>query len=249
MFKFNSKYSKILTMMLVILIVAIVGLAGYFAYDMMNASAINTKAESVVDEFEKSTESVKKTIKRQETANQELPDIDTSTEVNPIMETTETTSTEVAQTSTETTSNAQVKAEKKYLEGFEVLGTINIPKTKCKYPILNQVTKKSLETAVAVLYPIDAELNVDNNVTIVGHNYRNNLFFSNNYKLREGDTIEITSPYEKVTYVIYDYHYLEPSDASYMQRDIPEGVREIALSTCNDDSSQRLVILAREQGK
>ncbi len=246
MFKFNSKYSKVLSMLLVILIVAILGLAGYFGYDLMSASAIDKKAEDAMVEFEESTKSVVKVQKQESTNNREIPDYSqeiAATVEEPTEEITETGSSEGG-----STSNAQVKTEKKYLEGYEILGTINIPKTKCKYPILSQVTKKSLETAVAVLYPTDAELNVDDNVVIVGHNYRNNLFFSNNYKLSEGDKIEITSATEKVTYVIYKMFYTTPDDASYMQRDT-NGAREISLSTCNDDSSQRLIIQAREQGK
>jgi sortase (surface protein transpeptidase) len=50
-----------------------------------------------------------------------------------------------------------------------------------------------------------------------------------------------------VTYVIYNMYYTSPDDADYMVRDVEEGVREISLSTCNDDSTQRLIIWAREQ--
>jgi LPXTG-site transpeptidase (sortase) family protein len=244
---YNSKYSKVLTMLLIILVVAILGIAGYFGYDMLSASAVNKNAESAIEKFEEVNN--KKIVVEKKDTN---TTVDYSNMVVPTYENTTTTPAEEVsqeQTTTEQTSNAKAKTEKTYMEGYEVLGTIYIPKTKCKYPILGQVTKKSLETAVAVLYPTNAELNVDSNVVIVGHNYRNNLFFSNNYKLSNGDRVEITSSEEKVTYIIYDMFYTTPDDANYMQREIPEGVREISLSTCNDDSSQRLIILAREQGK
>ncbi len=243
MFQFNSKYSKVLTMLIIILIVAILGIAGYFGYDLLSASAVNKNAETAMEKFEEVNK--KKIIKSNTNTNVQ----DTNTVVAPTFVEEPTTETSQEQSVPEQTSNARARTEKTYMEGYEVLGTINIPKTKCKYPILGQVTKKSLETAVAVLYPTNAELNVDSNVVIVGHNYRNNLFFSNNYKLTNGDRVEITSPDEKVTYIIYDMFYTTPDDANYMQREIPEGVREISLSTCNDDSSQRLIILAREQGK
>ena len=42
-------------------------------------------------------------------------------------------------------------------------------------------------------------------------------------------------------------YYTSPDDAEYMLRNVEEGVREISLSTCNDDSSQRLIIWAREK--
>ena len=84
------------------------------------------------------------------------------------------------------------------------------------------------------------------NTVIAGHNYRNNLFFSNNMKLEIGDEIIIESTTEKVTYEIYDIFETTPNDADYMIRDT-EGKREISLSTCTDDSSGRLIILAREK--
>ena len=49
-----------------------------------------------------------------------------------------------------------------------------------------------------------------------------------------------------LTYEIYNTYYTSQSDATYMQRDT-EGRREISLSTCNNDSTQRLIIWAREK--
>ncbi len=245
---FKGKYSKILSMILVILIVAILALAGYFGYDMLSAQAINKSADAAVEEFENTQKTRRKEFAKTDKEETNTENTTPTEIIDPFTEQEqeqEETSTE--QSGGEKTTASKVNRQKTYMEGYEVLGTINIPKTKCKYPILSQVTKKSLETAVAVLYPTDAELNVDN-VVIVGHNYRNGLFFSNNHKLSKGDKIEITSPDEKVVYVIYDMYYTTPDDASYMQRDTGDA-REISLSTCNDDSSQRLIILAREQGK
>ena len=46
-----SKFSNILTMILVVLIVAILGVVGYFAYDTLNAKKIDNNAQSALDEF------------------------------------------------------------------------------------------------------------------------------------------------------------------------------------------------------
>jgi len=125
------------------------------------------------------------------------------------------------------------------------MGTIEIPKTGIKYPVLAEVTKKSLETSVAILYGVG--LNQPGNTTIVGHNYRNGLFFSDNKKLAKGDIVKITDQTgAMVTYEIYDMYETSPSDAGYMQRDT-QGAKEISLSTCTDDSSARLIILAKEK--
>ena len=47
-------------------------------------------------------------------------------------------------------------------------------------------------------------------------------------------------------YEIYNIYETDPSEAEYMRRDT-NGKREISLSTCNDDSSKRLVIWAVEK--
>ena len=117
-------------------------------------------------------------------------------------------------------------------KGFGVLGTV-----------LEKVTKKSIETAVAFLYGVG--LNQPGNSVIIGHNYRNGLFFSNNKKLNIGDKIYITdNDGNRVTYSIYNKFETTPEDTSFYQRDTA-GVPEVTLSTCTDDSSARLIILAR----
>jgi LPXTG-site transpeptidase (sortase) family protein len=121
---------------------------------------------------------------------------------------------------------------------------MEIPATNFKYPVLEKVTKKSIETAVAFLY--GSGLNQPGNTVIIGHNYRNGLFFSNNKKLVNGDKIYITDKSgETVTYEVYKVYETTASDASYMQRDT-EGRREISLQTCTDDSSGRIIVWAKE---
>lgn len=130
-------------------------------------------------------------------------------------------------------------------KGFGVLGTMEIPATNFKYPILEKVTKKSIETAVAFLY--GSGVNQPGNTVIIGHNYRNGLFFSNNKKLNIGDKIYVTDNNgNKLTYTIYNKFEATPEDTSFYQRDTA-GKPEITLSTCTDDSSARLIILARAE--
>lgn len=130
--------------------------------------------------------------------------------------------------------------------GFNVVGILEIPKINLKYNILEGVTKKSLEMSVA-MFETSRGINREGNTTIMGHNYRNRMFFSKLDQLKNGDTIKVTGmDGEVVTYEIYDMDYKMPNDASYMRRDT-NGAREVSLSTCNDDSSERLVVLARER--
>lgn len=84
------------------------------------------------------------------------------------------------------------------------------------------------------------------NTVLVAHNYRNGTFFSNNNKLAVGDKIYITdSTGEKIEYTIYNKYLTSDKDFSYATRNT-EGKREISLSTCTNNSSQRLVIWAKE---
>lgn len=129
------------------------------------------------------------------------------------------------------------------LGGYNVVGTIEIPKIDVKYPILENVTKKSIELAVAVLY--GPGLNQVGNTVIVGHNYRNGTMFSNLSKLSNGDTIYITdATNQKVKYSIYNMYQTTAEDFEYATRDT-EGRREISLSTCvTNDSAHRTIIWA-----
>ncbi len=222
---FNSKYSKVLTVILIVVIIGIVATVGYFVYDIYVVKAKNNKAQEVLEEF--SNASVRREFeegdKKENSSAQNPLDSINSVDSNPV------------------TTNP----EKVYMEGYEVMGTIEIPKTNLNLPILAEVTKKSLETSVAILYGVG--LNEPGNTTIVGHNYRNGLFFSDNKKLAVGDVIYITDQTgNRVAYEIYDCFQTTPSDAQYMERDT-EGAREISLSTCTDNSKARLILLAKEK--
>ena len=140
---------------------------------------------------------------------------------------------------------------KKYMEDYEIIGTIEIPKTKLKSAILNEVTKRSIEIAVGKMYTTGG-LNQPGNTVIYGHNYRNNLFFSKNDELSNGDKIYILDQDgNKVTYEIYNKFITTSTDTSFYTRTSQDtgGKAEITLSTCTDDASttdRSLIIQATE---
>ena len=150
-----------------------------------------------------------------------------------------------AEDNTNTTNMSKSSETKKTYKGFGMLGTMEIPATNFKYPVLEKVTKKSIETAVAFQW--GAGLNQPGNSVIIGHNYRNGMFFSNNKKLKNGDKIYITdNSGKKLTYTIYDKFETSDTDTSFYQRDTG-GKAEVTLSTCTDDSKARLIILAKAE--
>lgn len=232
---FERKYSKFLTIILIIIIVAVIGLLGYLGYDYYSKYSINKSAGEYVDTFIEEPSVDRPEGTTQSSNNSTVENIATNPE------------TETNSNSTNTINSSSTSGKKQQYYGFDVLGTIEIPKTNVKYPILAKVTKKSLEKSVAVVWPEDAVLNTVGNVVIVGHNYRNGLFFSNNKKLSKGDKIYIKDlDGNRVTYIIYNIFETTDTDTTFYNRDT-DGKREITLSTCTDDSSARLIIEAREE--
>ena len=229
-----KNYSKVLTIVLIVIIIAILVLVGFLVVNTISNSNINKQNEEMVD-----------TISGIGVGTLDNGTISTNTLPieNTIIDDTNTVDTN-ATTDTNTSTSARTR---KQLNGFDVLGTIQIPKINLKYAVLDKNTKKSLETAVAVVWPQDAILNTVGNIVISGHNYRNGMFFSNLKKLSKGDKIYITDEFgNKVTYSIYDIFEATPEDATFYNRDT-DGKREITLSTCTDDSSARTIVLAREE--
>lgn len=219
-----NKYGNVLTVILVILIIAILIGVGLLIYNYVVKPRIeDNRTIEAIAEFDRN-------------AGEEGQEEEQENEENTI--------TTITPDESSGTTNNTVK-KKTYYEGFVMIGYITIPKTNVKEPILDVVTPDSLDTAVAVLYPSNPKLNQPGNVVIIGHNYRNGKFFSNNDKLTVGDKIKIKDTTgTELTYTIYQKFQTTEQDTSFYNRDT-NGVAEITLSTCTDDSKARIIILAR----
>ena len=217
----NSKYSNFLTILLVIIIIVIIGIIGFLGYKYYRTYITKNSSEDFVDTFGDGT------------ANGENNESNNKGDIE----------FEGVEEGELTGSSSEGK--KKQYNGFDVAGTIEIPVTNLKAPILEQYeySPKALDTSVVVLY--GPGLNQVGNTTIAGHNYRNGLFFSNNKKLSVGDKIYITdSTGKRLSYTIYDKYEAEENYSDYITRDT-QGAIEISLTTCTDDSQARIIILAK----
>ena len=168
---------------------------------------------------------------------------DTSNDIIVIMRTPENNNNE------EMPEEVLQRRPRSYMEGYLMVGEIEIPRINLRYNILERGTVRSLNIGVAVMWPNDAEeeLNEPGNVVIIGHNYRNGTLFSNNARLQLGDTITITDTAgRRVNYVIYEMFETTDTDTRFITRDT-RGATEITLSTCTDCGDRRLVIQARAE--
>lgn len=221
---FESKYSKVLTTILIIVIVVIIGLLGFLAFDYIQKYYITKQASDFVEEYQGDITTGNESITEGQTIE------------NVTVEGLDETPTTTVTTTT-----------KKQYKGYSVVGTMKIPKINFEYPVLEEVSTKALETAVIALYPSGDNLNLPGNTVIIGHNYRNGLFFSNVKKLSNGDKIYVTD-YRgtSITYEIYNKFEASSTDTSFYQRDT-NGLAELTLSTCTDASNdQRIIIFAKQ---
>ena len=222
----NKKYSNLLTVLLIVVIIAILAIIAFLGYRYYESVQIKNNAEEFVNSF-----------------------IDTN--VNTDDKNNNNNTTEVGENENifegveqgETTTSTSPSTRK--YNGFEMAGTIEIPATNVNYPIIakSALSKSALETSVVEMYGVG--LNKVGNTTIIGHNYRNGVFFSNNKKLNVGDKIYITDlTGKRVSYTIYSKYEAPESESSYITRDT-QGAVEVSLSTCTDDGKARLIILAK----
>ena len=219
----SSGYKRFLTILVIIIILAVIGLVGYLGYDFLINYFAQKDAENAVDEFEEQFENEQEEVKTNEQEN--------------------TITTPEPQNTNHNNGGNKQGTTVTYRD-YNMIGTIQIPKIKLKSPIVDKVTPKSISAAVAVLY--GRGLNQVGNTVIVGHNYRNGTFFSNNKKLVVGDKIYVTDQTgKKIEYTITNTYITSDTDFDYATRDT-QGKREISLSTCTEDVKKRLVIWARE---
>lgn len=130
------------------------------------------------------------------------------------------------------------------INGYKIVGIIEIPKIGIKYPILSETNKESMKISITKFW--GNQINSIGNVTLAGHNNRDGTMFGKTKKLQEGDIINLTGVDKKtVSYKIFKTYIIEPNDVSCV-KSIEPGTREITLITCTNGNKNRLVTKARE---
>ena len=126
-----------------------------------------------------------------------------------------------------------------------VIGIIEIPKINIKYPILSEANENLLKISPCRFYgPLPNQIG---NLCIAAHNYNDNRFFGNLYKLEINDIIKINDINNIcITYSIYAKYELPSSDISCINQ-YTNNKKEITLVTCNNINKKKLIVKALEQ--
>ena len=156
----------------------------------------------------------------------------------------------------ETTNNQtapSVQSEKKTTakgSTYTTVAKISIPKIKLNYSVVQGETGSLEETEdLLKISPVKyhgGNPNEIGNFCIVGHNYRNEKFFSKVPSLVVGDEIQLTDLSKRtLTYKVYDVYTVDPNDTSCTTQ-MTGGKKELTLITCTNDSKLRVVVKCKE---
>ena len=136
------------------------------------------------------------------------------------------------------------KSMPQQLEGYEVIGKLEIPKINLTTYILSETNKSTLKVSVTKL--CGPKINGVGNFCIAGHNYNNSNMFKDLKKLEKEDKIYVTDIYDnKVTYVVYDIYKVCPKEVECLSQET-DGERKVTLITCTKGAVKRLIIKAVE---
>ena len=124
-----------------------------------------------------------------------------------------------------------------------IVGQIEIPKINLNYPIFSYTSDDLLKIGICKLY--GPSPNSKGNLCLAGHNYNNNKFFSNLYKLNLDDIITIyDSSNILVNYKVSNIFEVPASNISILEQNT--NLRELTLITCNNINKNRIIVKAKE---
>ena len=127
-----------------------------------------------------------------------------------------------------------------YTEKF-VIGEIKIPVINISYPIFSMLDDETLKTSPCIFYgKMPPE---KGNLCIAGHNYNNNLFFSNISKLKKEDKIYIyDNQNHEYIYSVFANYEVKTDNLSPLSNSFSN---ELTLITCNNLNNHRIIIKAK----
>ena len=239
--KKKKKMYKINFILSLIIIVLIVSIYFYIDYKRNKSAQVS---EQILADINQTQEEVEKTKKK---AQSEVLTV----VLNNAQE-------DLKVESLESTDNYETLRDKKQttedVYSYYTIAKIEIPKLNLNYPIIEGKTGSEKETEELLKLSLcklaGPNPNETGNFCVVGHNYRNQRFFSKVPTLEIGEEILITDLTKDVKgntvkYKIYNKYNVDPEDVSCLEQKT-KGKNEITLITCTDDSKQRVIVKAKE---
>ena len=146
--------------------------------------------------------------------------------------------------------NQKEETPKVQLNGYDVIGTIKIPRINIEYPIVAIEHPNPDETKIPLTFSIvrywGGEVNGYGNLSIAGHNKYDGTMFGKVNKLDVGDVLSLTDlKKQTVFYKVYSKFVTDPNDISVLENK-NENEREVTLITCTDGNKKRLILKAKE---
>lgn len=121
-----------------------------------------------------------------------------------------------------------------------LFGIIEIPKIDVYYPVFSHLDEDLLKIAPCKFNGNSPKAN--GNICIAGHNYNNNLFFSNLNYLEAGDEIFLyDNDGEKYIYHVFSIYEVNSTDLSPVLEN-SHNERILTLITCNNLNDKRIVV-------
>ena len=133
----------------------------------------------------------------------------------------------------------EIYSNNDFEENNKYFGRIVIEKIDLDYMILNNFTDENLEISIC---RINGD-NINENISLVGHNFENNMFFSNIDKLVINDKIVLYVKNKEYVYKVYKIYEVYENDLSPLQ---DNEISEVTLITCNNFNKKRVIIKAKK---
>ncbi len=147
----------------------------------------------------------------------------------------------------------EIKEIKKYpkeqieeeYQGYDVCAKLEIPEIALETYILKNYSIQALNVAITKFWGVDP--NMIGNFCVAGHNFPNRNMFYKLKKLEKGDRLFISdNNIGKIEYEIYDIYRVYPNDTDCLSQET-DGRKVVTLITCTNDSTQRIIVQAREK--
>lgn len=133
----------------------------------------------------------------------------------------------------------------KEIDGYKVIGKLEIPKIELSTYILAETTPETLNISVTKL--TGPNINKEGNFCITGHNYNNSRMFGKLKKLEIGDKIILTDTYDRsVSYTVSSIDKVGTKELEVLSQET-KGERVVTLITCTTGAIKRIVVKAIEE--